>query len=300
MHYPPLPGARITIGICSPSHIPNRDDYAKTIASIRAYGHDVVEADNLYRATHGYLAAPEERAADFNQLIRDERVDLILFGGGEGSAELLPYIDFEAVRRHPKCICSYSDGTTILNAVTAKTGLVTYYGQAPYLFDSFRDYDRQHFERHFVNGPAERHARSGDWLVQRHGTGEGMLVGGYLRNFALLLGSRYCPLDLTRDYVLFLEDHEMFGDVSYVAAMLAYIEQSAFMPRVRGLLFGHYSVQRNPNLYALLRRVGERWSIPAAYCDDYGHGDNHAILPIGCHCALDTERQTLRYVLGNR
>lgn len=222
-------------------------------------------------------------------------MNLILFGGGEGAAELLPYIDFEAIRRHPKCICSYSDGTTLLDAITIKTGLITYYGQAPYLFDQFSDYDRQHFMRTFVNGPAERHVRAGDWLTLRQGAGEGLLIGGYLRNFALLLGSRYFPLDMAQDYVLFLEDHEMFGDVSYVAAMLAHIEQSALMPRVRGLLFGHYSVKQYPHLYALLRRVGERWHIPTAYCDDFGHGDHHAILPIGCSCVLDTERQTLTY-----
>ena len=295
MYYPPIPGEHITIGICSPSHIPNREEYANTIAVIRASGYDVIEADHLYSDSHGYLAAPEERAADFNQLTRDDRVNLILFGGGEGSAELLPYIDFDDVSRHPKCICSYSDGTTILDAVTAKTGLITYYGQAPYLFDHFSDYDRQHFLRHFVNGPAERYVSADDWMVLGQGTGEGILVGGYLRNFALLLGSKYCPFDLMQDYVLFLEDHEMFGDVSYVAAMLANIEQSAFMPRVRGLLFGHYSEKRYPHLYALLQRVGERWSVPVAYCDDFGHGENHAILPIGCRCVMDTEQRTLFY-----
>ena len=295
MLYPPIPGEHITIGICSPSHIPNREEYANTIAAIRARGYGVVEADRLYSDSHGYLAAPEERAADLNQLICDDRVNLILFGGGEGSAELLPYLDFAAIKRHPKCICSYSDGTTILDAITASAGLITYYGQAPYLFDHFSDYDRQHFMRHFVNGPAERHVRSGEWKILRTGTGEGMLIGGYLRNFALLLGSRYCPLDLNDDYVLFLEDHEMFGDVSYVAAMLANIEQSDFMPRVRGLLFGHYSVKRYPHLYELLRRVGERWSIPVVYCDDFGHGENHAILPIGCRCGMDAARETLYY-----
>ena len=42
MNYPPLPGKKITIGVCSPSHIPNRDDYAKTFAAIRACGYEVV------------------------------------------------------------------------------------------------------------------------------------------------------------------------------------------------------------------------------------------------------------------
>ncbi len=46
---------------------------------------------------------------------------MVLFGGGEGGNELLPYIDFENIATHPKIVCSYSDGTTILNAIYTKT-----------------------------------------------------------------------------------------------------------------------------------------------------------------------------------
>ena len=30
-----------------------------------------------------------------------------------------------------------------------------------------------------------------------------------------------------------------------------------------------------------LERFGLRHGVPVAYCDDFGHGENHAILPIG-------------------
>ena len=134
-----------TIGICSPSHIARREDYQSILEAIRAMGFRVVEADNLYRATYGYLAAPEERAADFNQLIRDPKVELVLFGGGEGGNELLPYVDFEAIRQNPKRICSYSDGTTLLETIWAMTGLETYYGLAPGMFRKMTGYDREQF-----------------------------------------------------------------------------------------------------------------------------------------------------------
>lgn len=32
-----------------------------------------------------------------------------------------------------------------------------------------------------------------------------------------------------------------------------------------------------------------------AYCDDFGHGDNSAILPIRIQAAIDTEEFTLEY-----
>lgn len=282
------------IGVCSPSHIARREDYAKVLEAIRRAGYRIREADNLYKDTYGYLAAPEERAADFNQLIADPEVELVLFGGGEGSNELLPYIDFESVRRHPKRICSYSDGTTILDAVWAKTGLETYYGQNPSFF-VMSAYDSDQFERHLL-GDADAHTANSPWQVQTRGTACGVLVGGYARNFAMLLGSRYFPVDLNEKHLLFLEDHEMFGGVDYVSAMLSHIEQSDFMNTVTGLIFGHYSVNPHPELLARLKRLGERYGIPVVYCDDFGHGANHAILRVGHPAELDTEACALRYL----
>lgn len=285
-----------TIGICSPSHIARREDYETILEAIHAMGFRTVEADNLYRSTYGYLAAPEERAADFNQLIRDPEVELVLFGGGEGSNELLPYIDFEAIRQNPKRICSYSDGTTILGAVWALTGLETYYGLAPKMFRNMTDYDRGHFLSHLVRDDAQVHVPSGEWHVQTVGAAEGTLVGGYSRNFAMLLGSQYYPIDLDRRYILFLEDHEQFGGPAYVSAMLSHIEQTGFARCVAGLLFGHYSLDPYPELRARIRRFAEKYGIPSACCDDFGHGVNHAVLPIGHAVRFDTSVPELRYL----
>ena len=283
-----------TIGICSPSHIADREAYQITMDAIRAQGFAVRAADNLYSVSHGYLASPEERAADLNQLIRDPEVELVFFGGGEGSAELLPYIDFDAIRQNPKRIGSYSDGTTILGAIWASTGLETYYGQSPNRFPDMSDYDKANFRRH-IAGDSAAHLPNSTWVSLTPGCAEGILVGGYTRNFALLLGSRYFPIDLNQKYLLFLEDHQMFGGVDYVSAMLANIEQSPFMAQVTGLLFGHYSIPQNPDLLARLRRLGEKHHIPVVYCDDFGHGDNHAVLPIGRSARLDADRLTLTY-----
>lgn len=284
------------IGICSPSHVAKYEEYQVTLDAIRQKGYRVFEADNLYKDTYGYLASPQERADDLNQLIKHPQVELVLFGGGEGSNELLPYLDFESIKQHPKRICSYSDGTTLLDAIWAKTGLETYYGQAPYLFNDFRNYDYDNFQRHLVLDNADLHVPNSSWLVQNTGTAEGILIGGYARNFAMLLGSKYFPIDLKEKYLLFLEDHEMFGDAAYVSAMLSHIEQTDFIHGVTGLIFGHYSEHEHPELQSRLKRFGERYHIPVVYCDDFGHGANHAILPIGHRARLETETKILRYL----
>lgn len=282
------------IGLCSPSHVADRGEYASIIAAIESKtGFQVLEADHLYKNTCGYLATPEERAADFNQLIADKRVGMVLFGGGEGGNELLPLIDFENIRRNPKIICSYSDGTTILDCVWAKTGLETYYGQAPHIFSGLTDYDYRQFFRSFVEGGVHEHVANSRWRPQTPGVGKGVLIGGYARNFAMLLGNRYFPLDPEADSILFLEDHERFGGVDYVSAMLSHIEQFDLIDHVRGLLFGNYSDTPNPELLARIGRFGEAHGIPTAYCDDFGHGRNHAVLPIGRTAEFDSEKARL-------
>lgn len=283
------------IGLCSPSHIARREEYAKCIAALREMGYRVLEADNLYSAATGYGATPEERAADFNQLAANPEVEMIFFGGGEGSNELLPLIDFELLRAHPKRVCSYSDGTTILNAIWAKTGLETYYGQSPNMAAGYSEYDAAQFLRVAAEGTAERFVSNSAWTALTPGRARGVLTGGYSRNFALLLGTEYYPVEPDEEHVLFIEDHEMFGGEDYVSAMLSHIEQQPFMYSVTGLLFGHYSETVRPNLLARLRRLGERWRIPVVACDDFGHGKNHAILPIGRAAELDADAKTMIY-----
>lgn len=280
-----------TIGICSPSHIAEYWDYQNIINAIRSKGFQVREADNLYKDTYGYLATPQERAADFNQLIADPEVELILFGGGEGANELLPYIDFENIKRHPKRIVSYSDGTFLLNLIWAQTGLETYYGQAPHNFLDMTGYDEKHFFEHMVYDCMREHVANSEWKVQTHGRAEGILIGGYARNFAMILGSKYMPVDYAQKYILFVEDHESFGGVDYVSAMLTHIEQDPFMDCVTGVIFGNYSGNENWQLLWRLQRLGEERQIPVVYCDDFGHGWNHAIMPIGRKASLDTERE---------
>ncbi len=295
-----------TIGLCSPSHIPLYEavpgqelpwslEYKNIIGKMEAEGFQVVTGENMYKDTWGYLASDAERGADLNQLAADERVEYILFGGGEGSPELLPHLDFEQFRKSPKRICSYSDGTTILNSIWAITGLETYYGQNPVYFTEATGYDRRHFEGHILSDTMTTHEKNSSWRALAPGKAEGVLVGGYTLNFCLLLGTGYFPVSLNEPHILFLEDHEKFSGLGQVSAFLAHIEQSDFMKTVTGLLFGNYSDKACPQLYDRLGLLGRRHHIPVVYCDDFGHGKNHAILPIGRKAVLDAESLSLNY-----
>lgn len=80
-----------------------------------------------------------ERAEEFNQLLYNEEVQILMASiGGNNSNSILPYIDYEYLKKHPKIIIGYSDTTALLLGIYAKTGLVTFYG--PALASSFGEF----------------------------------------------------------------------------------------------------------------------------------------------------------------
>lgn len=289
-----------TVGIISPSHIASIELYEKIIVELQSQGFKVKTGNNIYKNTYGYSATEAERADDLNEMVTDKDVKLIFFGGGFGSIELLPLIDYENISKNPKAFLSYSDGTSILNAIYSKTGLITYYGQSPGNFENLSDYTINQFFSLLVNRSEENFVSNSVWYTLNEGVCEGLLLGGYLWNFALSLGSSYLKIDKSKGYILFLEDHEKYSCLSAVSMLLSHIEQSDFINNVTGLLFGNYSNSVSQQLLDRLQRFGQKNCIPVAYCDDFGHGENHAILPVGCHTILNTAKKSMKYVYQNK
>lgn len=73
----------------------------------------------------------EQRNADLMQAFTDKEVKgIFMSGGGFLANKVLPLLDYDLIRKNPKMIMGFSDGTTLLNAIYAKTGLVTFHGFA--------------------------------------------------------------------------------------------------------------------------------------------------------------------------
>ena len=284
-----------TIGIISPSHVAEKERYATIISNIEQLGFSVKTGANLYKDTWGSVASDIERADDLNSMVEDPDVMLIFFGGGNGAADILPLIDYERIKKNPKLFLSYSDGTYILNAIYTKTGLVTYYGQTPGDFVPQNDYTRLQFESHLIRKDAAEHIPNSKWYTLTGGSCKGTLLGGYLPYIAMENDSPYFMFGKKEKYILFLEDHEKFNDVSQIRSYLNQLEQSGFMNNVVGAVFGHYSDPISKPLLKCIENFGKKNSIPVAYCDDFGHGTNHAIIPVGVKAEFDADKKTLKY-----
>lgn len=277
------------IGIVSPSHLVRPGSYDAIFRVLERLGYRLKIGQNLYADSYGYAASERERADDFNSMIDDDDVKMILFGGGEGGNELLPYLHYDRLRENPKLLCSYSDGTSILNAVNTKCRIVTYYGPGPGQFNDLRYFDYCHFAANFFDevAPAKEFEQNTPWQVVHEGHAKGLTIGGYLELFAMMIGREYRDYDPAEKYILFLEDHEKFHKPNALSAFISAIEQSEFFSHVSGLVFGHYSSDEYPEVMARLSRIGEAWNIPVVYTHDFGHGKDHGIFPIGVRAELD-------------
>ena len=73
--------------------------------------------------------AQEERAKELMDLFIDPSVKAILATiGGMNSNSLIPYLDFEVIKRNPKIFCGYSDITSLHLSLMKYSNLATYYG----------------------------------------------------------------------------------------------------------------------------------------------------------------------------
>jgi muramoyltetrapeptide carboxypeptidase len=79
---------------------------------------------------YGYLAGSDAaRAEDFNHFARDPQIRAIFaLRGGYGTMRILDDIDYSALADDPKVILGFSDLTALLNAITSRTGLITFHG----------------------------------------------------------------------------------------------------------------------------------------------------------------------------
>jgi muramoyltetrapeptide carboxypeptidase len=285
-----------TIGVICPSHVAEPARYERNFFVLNKLGFKVKIGENFYKDTDGYTASARERADDLNALVADGEVKMILFSGGDGASEILPLIDYENIRRYPKLFSSYSDATSILLAVHAQTGLVTYYGLGVNNFGDLRYYDYTQFEAHFIEGrEAKVFDKDSVWRTLNGGVCEGTLIGGYSSLFALTMGGKYFKLE-NKKYILLIEDHEKYSNPNTFNSYLSFIEQSPIMSNTVGVLIGHYAAEVPEVLFNRLTRFGVNNGIPVVYTDDFGHGTKHAILPIGARAILDADAQTLTFL----
>lgn len=280
-----------TVGLVSPCETKSRERLEITATALRSLGFNVRFGTNTFKDTWGYAASASERAEDINRMAADDDVRLVILGGGETATEVLPLLDYELIASKPKRYCSFSDGTSILNAITSQCHLVTYHGQSFRTFDDLSEYNLTNFLTRVMRDDGV-YRPANDWTILRGGTAEGTAVCGYTQNLCLLLSSPFFKYDISDGCVVFTEDHSFFSCEAAVARYISHLAQSDFFKCVKGVVFGCYDESDSEEgIIRILGRMADALGIPVAKCRDFGHGENNAVIPNGARCRVSFEPQ---------
>jgi len=298
-----------TVALINPSSaIYERAPYVTTTEALQALGFKVREAPHL-RARYGHFAGTDaQRAGDVNAMFADPAVHGILaMTGGSGGGRILPLIDYPLIRRNPKFLGGFSDLTALINAVHARTGLVTFH--CPMGNSEWNAFDAEQFRGAVMEArpmllanPPERSdglvVKRGRTTTMRGGKARGVLVGGNLAVFSALAGSGYWPpMD---GAILCLEDVNEY--IYRVDRMLSTLKLAGAFNNLAGVVLGAFTKCEPGDGFGTLTLdevfddYFEGLGVPVFSGASFGHISRKYTLPIGLEVEMDADAGTIRYL----
>lgn len=318
-----LPTAPITVGVFSSSSpisatVPVRYERGKQF--LEGKGFRVVDGA-LYGQQDGYRSGSiRQRAEEFNALLYDPNIQILMAAiGGMNTNSILPYIDYDYLRQHPKIIIGYSDTTALLLGIYAKTGLTTFYGPAlassfgefpPFVDETFDSFQAMVCQRlslpyqyptpaawtdEFINWSTQDRGKTpvdNEWLCVQPGTVRGRLIGGNLNTMNGFFGTEYMP-EIRPGDILLLEDS--LKDASIIERSFSLLKLAGVFDKVGGILLGKHEkfddcgTGRMP--HEILLEVLNGQTLPILAQFDCCHTHPMLTLPIGCEIELDASNR---------
>jgi len=283
------PGDRLAV--VAPASPFTRDEFDRGIDEIRRIGFVPVYDETVF-ARRGYVAGPPGvRAAAIRAALTDPSVaGLIGVRGGYGSAQVLPLLDAEEVRRARKPFVGYSDLTAMLTFVTGHCGLVAFHGPmlAGRLGRGESAYDRQSLLRAICGPEPLGELTSAGVEVIRPGDVSGTLLGGTLTQLLASLGTPFA-FDPPKGHVLFLD--EVAERPYRLDRMVTQLQQTGLLARAAGVVIGELpkcdEPSGEPTARSAMAELFRGFPGPVLIGFPSGHTTGPAMtLPLGVECRV--------------
>ena len=247
-------------------------------------GAETERAPHMFASKDDFSGTDEERAGDLMRFYGDDSIDAIYdVSGGDLANGVLNHLDFGLIARSPKLFWGYSDLTSVINAIYAKTGRPSVLYQIRNLVWEDSELQQRRFSG-YISG------RNGDLFDIRYSflqgrSMEGAVVGGNLRCFLKLAGTEFWP-DLTGKIIL-LESYG--GGSGRIASMFCQLGQTGAFEKASGILLGTFTAYSRADLildvFDLLK-MHIPGGMPVARTPDVGHGSDARAVMIGKHAVF--------------
>lgn len=292
----------------------------------KLFGLQVVEMPNALKDADYVYNHPEKRAKDLMQAFADDSIKAVISCiGGSDSIRMLPYIDYNLIKNHPKIFTGYSD-TTVAHFICIKAGISSFYGLS--VLNDFAenvamsDYTVNAINKVFFSSDvigdippsktwtAQRlkwivdnkdiqrtfEPNTGYELLQGKGIVKGRLIGGCLEVIEYIKGTDLFPThDLFNNAILFLETSEVIAPVWLVEDVIRNYGSMGILNRISGIFFGKPQggmlyEEYKPVIKKVLAEFGCS-DIPVLYNGSFGHNEPKAILPYGALAEIDCDNK---------
>ena len=310
----------VTPSAPAPARFPDR--YKRGVNNLESLGF-TVKCGAYVTTQEGLVSASaKDRASDINRLFLDEDVSLLMATiGGYYSAEVLPHLDWEAIRANKKGMIGYSDITVLLHAIGIKAQQVVYYG--PTLMTEFAEYPRpplnsqtsflQVFNetRNLAISPISSLLAKGvDWSLPpeervnfcpvfqqtiRPGQAQGIVLGGCMEALDHLRGTEFWPN--FKNSILLLETiDDDFIESKWRSFVADYTNMGVFNEIV-GVVIGQktWNEREIGKLSSMLLDATNDRKPPILYGLPFGHISPIATLPLFTRATLDSDAKVLTY-----
>lgn len=289
---PPRLNPGETIGIVAPAGAFDREIFMQGLEALQSMGFDTRVPEEIFDKT-GYLAGSDaQRAQWVNLFFQDPEIKAIVCArGGFGSLRMLPLVDFDIVRTHPKIFVGYSDITALLTAITIQSGLVTFHGPMVTALATAPELTRYNLTAAITSStPLEITPAAG--VVIQGGQASGPVIGGNLNTLCHMLGTPFMPN--FNHHILLLEDR---GEAHYrIDRMLSQMKLAGSFENIAGLALGSFEeCGALDGVYQIFQEHFQEFHIPILAGFDIGHGKQNMTIPFGVDATLDADKQILSF-----
>lgn len=291
------------------------------------FGLEVVEMEHTLKGSEYLYNHPEKRAEDFMNAFEDNSIKGIFSCiGGNESIRILPFIDFDVIKKNPKVFMGYSD-TTVAHMMCLKAGVSSFYG--PAILSEFAenvnmfDYTKYWVNKVLFNTGQIGEIHSSDiwtseylaWdesnknisrntkvhegieVLQGNGKVKGNLVGGCIEVLEMIKGTKIWPEDdMWNDTILFLETSEDIPSPTYLEYCLRNYGSQGILEKVNGIIFGkpydnkYYEEYKNV-INKVIRNELNLKDLAIMYNMSFGHTDPIMIIPYGALAEIDCKNK---------
>ena len=257
----------------------NENDIKVLENTLQEIGVRPVFSDYIYESDGVSSGSAKERAKALMDFYKDDEITEIFdISGGDLANGVLPYLDYDVIETSKKRFWGYSDLTTIVNSIYAKTGKYSVLYQVRNLIYDYREKQVADFSNVMIADGDDLYDI--DYHFIQGSKMQGVVVGGNIRCFLKLAGTEYMP-DFT-DKILLLESYS--GTVAKMETYLCQLQQIGAFEKCAGVLLGTFTEMEEkgckPDVLELVQRVVGQ-DMPIAITRDIGHGTDAKAIVIG-------------------